>query len=287
MSASYSPRTKPDLTFGVLLAAMRRHRRYSQVELAARAGLSQRHLSFLETGRSQPGPHAINRLVDALALDQPDITRLLAATGLYAVRPPLAWADEAMAEVRGIVGRMLNKHEPYPGIAYDRSGAVLQSGDMFERLITTAAPGEDLWAATCGTGIRNLYDLSLHPAGIVRYLTNPSQVIPPVIRRIRHAASLDRSAEATLRRVQAYPAVIACREAALQTATAGVVTEIYRLGGGLLRLVSMTSTFGSPEELAAQSLQIELFFPADVASDRRLHDIATSSAAGRSAQTGR
>ena len=174
---------------------------------------------------------------------------------------------------------MLDKHEPYPGIAYDRSGAVLQSGVMFERLIAAAALGEDLWMATCGSGARNLYDLSLHPAGIVRFLTNPAQVIPPVIRRIRHAASLDPGAEATLRRVQTYPAVAACREAAVQTETTGVVTETYRLAGGLLRLISMTSTFGSPEERAAQSLQIELFFPADLATDRQLQDIASNAAA--------
>jgi transcriptional regulator with XRE-family HTH domain len=266
--------------FGILLAELRRSRHLSQVALAELAGLSQRHISFLESGRARPGSRALSRLVDALALGQPEASRLLAAAGVRASRAPVAWNDPAMAEARGVIGRLLERHEPYPGVVCDRGGEVLLTGASFDGLLAAADPGSDLWSATCTSRPRNLYDLTLHPAGIVRLLLNPEAVVPHVVRRLRLAAAVHEGASCTLERVSAYPATRSFRGLAGTEVSSAVVTEDYRLGAEVVRLISTLCCFGAPEDETAQDILIEMFFPADPATDRLLRRVTTDAAGG-------
>jgi transcriptional regulator with XRE-family HTH domain len=252
-------------SFGDLLATARRERRISQGELSAQSGVSQRHISFLETGRSAPGHAASARLIDALRLSQPEANRLLAAAGLRGFSEPLHWDDRQLDTARRMVHRLLENADPFPAIAIDRSGHVLLSNRAFERVLKIVPNARLLWKATCGARPRNLFDLTLHPAGIIQWLCNADEVVPHVVHRLRSAAQLDDGAAATWDRVRRFPAV---------TATAGklrdgppdmsgLVAEHYRVGNVELRFVSVSACFGSPEVALAQSVQLETYVPAD------------------------
>lgn len=271
--------------FGQILADARRAQRLSQAELAARAGLSQRHVSFLETGRAQPGPRAIAALIDGLVLATPDADRLLAAAGLRSPRAALAWEDPALAEARAVIAMMLERHAPWPALAIDRSGVVRATNSGLDMLLAEAEPDRDLWSETRPNGVRNLYDLTLHPAGLVRFMADPEPLIAQTLLRLKRAAGLHAGAAATLARVLRYPAVRALRRPAPALAPAGVLTEDYRLGASTLRLISTTSCFGSPEDETASHIQVENFYPADAVTTAYLAALSRTPPAVRSVRS--
>lgn len=247
--------------FGRVLAEQRRSLRLSQAALADLSGVSQRHISFLESGRSAPGRSAIARLVEALALSKPEADRLLTAAGLGGTSTRLDWQSPAFAEVRSVIALMLAKHEPFPALLCDRSGVILATNRGFDSIIAFAGlslPNEHY--------PYNLHDLTLHPSGIIQFLINAEEVVPHTLHRLRLAAAQHSGAAQTLARVLRYPSASLGRFSNQPTAIGGVMCEHYCVGGQDVRIVSTTSTFGSPEDETAQHLQIEFFFPADAAT---------------------
>lgn len=192
--------------FGLTLARYRRAARLSQEELGLRCDLSQRHISFLETGRSQPGNGALRKLVGGLGLSGSEAAALLAAAGLRAARRPLRWDDMAMAPIRASLDRMLIKHEPWPSYVFAADGTVLQRNAGIDDLLDWLSPGVCLWRLTGPDGRPNIFDLSLHPSGVVQWLSKPALTVPHILRRLRRAARDDAGARRTLARVCRYPA---------------------------------------------------------------------------------
>jgi transcriptional regulator with XRE-family HTH domain len=257
--------------FGPVLATVRRQQRLSQEALGARAGVSQRHLSFLESGRAQPGRAVIGKLIDALDLDYSGANQLLIAAGFAPARATLSWDDPQLAETRHAVTLMLDKHEPFPAMAMNRAGDVNATTAGLDALLDEAGVA-DAWERTSVGGQRNLFDLSLHPHGIIRKLRNPDQVVPYTLRRLRRAAASHLGASATWQRVQAYPCTTRwpADRVADRVVSGGVIVEEYAVGDHLLRLASVTSTFGNPDDVTTQDLLIELLYPVDRASERLL-----------------
>lgn len=245
-------------SFGQTLAEQRRSQRLSQATLAGLSGVSQRHISFLESGRSMPGRSAIMRLVEALALSKPEADRLMAAAGLVGPRAALDWHAPALSEVRRIVGLMLARHDPFPALLCDRSGDILATNHGFDAILGFA--GIVLADALYP---RNLYDLTLHPEGIFRFLINAQDVVPHTLHRLRLAAAQHGGAAKTLTRALRYPSSRLGRFSHQPGTAGGVLTEHYCIGSQDVRIISTTSTFGSPEDETAQHIQIEFFFPAD------------------------
>lgn len=254
------------MDFGAELVRLRRQARLSQAAVAGAAGLSQRHLSFLETGRARPGARALAQLIDGMALLPSDAAHLLAAAGLQAPRAPLAWAAPGLAEVRGVLARLLAQLEPWPAFVQTRAADVLLTNAGLDRLLAIADAG--IWPATCGAGARNLADLTLHPAGLMRWLANPAAVVPPLLRRLRRAAAAgDAGAAATLVRVARHPATRAFGGLAeTGTPANGVISEDYRFGALTLRFLAMSASFGNPADATTEALTIETLLPADAAT---------------------
>lgn len=257
--------------FGVALARERQRRRWSQQRLADVAGISQRHLSFLETGRSQPGRAALSKLLNALDLDIATARRLMAAAGFRPGSAPVDWDDAAFAPARHGIRLVLDRHEPFPALVIDRAGSVLSATTGLERLLAVAGL-RDVWERTSPSTGPNLYDLTLHPDGIIQALVNPHEVVPHTLRRLVALAASSDAAQATLDRVVAYPAVRrhASDPYRLLEGSSAVVTEDYEVDGRRIRLVAMTASLGRPEEALAQEVSIELLYPADVASEHTL-----------------
>jgi transcriptional regulator with XRE-family HTH domain len=258
--------------FGPLLAAERSRRRLSQMELGLLSGVSQRHISFIERGRSRVGRQVAGRLAAALQLGYDDANRLLAAAGFRPLRAAPEWNDPQFADARRVIVLMLDKHEPFPAVVTNRSGDLLTSTKGLDDLLEFAGMA-DAWERTRRDGPPNLYDLALHPDGIVQLLTNPHQVVPHTMRRLAVAATEHRGAAATLERARRYPIVMEWTESVESVADAAVVIEQYVVREHSIRLIGATANLGSPEDVTAQDVRVELFFPADLETGALLHQM--------------
>ena len=247
------------MDFGIALARLRRARGWSQEELALKAQLSQRHVSFLETGRSKPGQAALAKLTRAMALkgwEQRSLLRSL--TDAPDVPRPM---NAAAALPDGFLERL----SIWPACTFKPDGALVQSNTALDALLDYAGGGEDLWAATSVDGVRNLYDLTLHPHGLVRWMVNPEIVIPETLRRLRIEASHKSALGSAIQRFEAYPSVQ--EHGAGLSDPPALLEEAYRMPGGrTLRVISVLSSIASPGEVDLASLRIESFVPADEAS---------------------
>ncbi|MEL6540960.1 MAG: helix-turn-helix domain-containing protein [Pseudomonadota bacterium] len=255
------------MEFGTALARLRRARGWSQEELALKAELSQRHVSFLETGRSKPGTAALAKLTRAMTLkgwEQRSLMRSL-TNAPEASRPGRVEA--------ALPSGFLDRLSHWPACTFKPDGSLVQSNAALDALLEYAGGGEDLWGATSVDGVRNLYDLTLHPRGLVRWMVNPETVIPETLRRLRIEASHKPALGQAIERFEAYPSV---QQHGIGLGDPpALLEEAYRMPKGqTLRVVSVLSSIASPGEVDLASLRIETFVPADEASVRILSSLA-------------
>ena len=264
------------MTFGRELASLRRRERLSQLALAQRSGVSQRHISFLESGRTRPGPKAVALITRALDLTYAEVNLLFEHAGLKPPRNTFELEDEAFASAQTAIDLVLRKHAPFPAAATLRGGQIIQSNQPFEAALDWSFDGARPWRAG-QTGPVNLFELTLHPEGLFQFMVNPEEIVPHTLRRLRMAAAQNQDAALTLNRLRQYESLSAYTHAPEPPASAGasVLIEQYLIKGAALNLVSMVASFGSPEDVTAQAVQIELFFPEDTETDAALQAIAS------------
>lgn len=248
------------MAFGSALARLRRSRGWSQEALAHRAGLSQRHLSFLETGRSLPGQRSLSSLSAALALRGWEQRLLMAALAPSALPPP------AIPHDQGLIEHLTQRLTPWPAYAFRPDGTLAFANRAITELLAWAAPGEDLWQDTAPPAGPNVYDLALHPGGLIRWMENPEEVVPETIRRLRIEAASDPTIVPVVERIEAFPAAMAARK--VDTLPPSVLIERYRIGGRVLSVIPVVSHLASPGEIELDRLRIEIFVPADLESER-------------------
>lgn len=241
--------------FAKNLKSWRGARRFSQLELANRANVSARHLAFLETGRANPSRDMIARLGDALDLPLAARNELLINAGFAALYPSRHWDAEDMAPVRAAMDYMLDRHAPYPAFALDRHWKILKMNPPAERLFSVlgAQPGTcliDLMRqAQTQDSIENWPDVAHHLAQRLRTESAANGHIPAF-----EAAALEFASLPLPKRSPGSP----------------VVPLIIRVGQTRFSLFSTIAQFGTPEDLTLDDLKIELFFPADAATESRL-----------------
>jgi transcriptional regulator with XRE-family HTH domain len=148
------------------LADVRKRRGLSQLQLAAAAGCSQRHVSFLELGRTQPSREMVSRLAVALGLTFRQSNDLLLAAGFAPIWTEMAFDAEALAPIRQALDFMLEQQEPYPAFVVDRRWNLLQANKgavaMVEFLVGPLQPGAAV----------NLADALVGPDVLRPHLTN-------------------------------------------------------------------------------------------------------------------
>ena len=154
---------------GDLLREWRQRRRLSQLELSLDAEISTRHLSFLETGRSQPSREMVLRLAEQLDVPLRDRNLLLHAAGYASVFPERPLDDPALRIARQAVDQVLAGHEPYPALAVDRHWTLIASNAATTRLLA----GVD---ATLLQPPVNVLRLALHPSGLAPRTANLARV---------------------------------------------------------------------------------------------------------------
>jgi transcriptional regulator with XRE-family HTH domain len=245
--------------FGEHLRHWRQHRRLSQLDLAQEAEISARHLSFVETGRSQPSREMVLRLAERLDVPLRERNALLLAAGyapMYRERP---LDDPGLSAARQAVDLILKSHEPYPALAVDRHWNLLAANAMLPHLMTGADP-ELL------QGQVNVLRLCLHPRGLAPRIVNLRQWRSHLLERLRQQihATGDLVLAALLEELRSYPAPDRADEAELDGELLGVAVPFrFETPYGVLSFISTTTVFGTPVDVTLQELALETFFPAD------------------------
>ncbi|GAB1512389.1 helix-turn-helix transcriptional regulator [Actinophytocola sp. KF-1] len=231
----------------------------SQLELAARAGTTQRHVSFIESGRSAPGRAMVIRLAESLEVPIRERNDLLLAAGFAPVYPRTALDDPALAPVRTALERILAGHLPYPAVVVDRCGDLVSANAAFHALTATAAP--HLLAPPV-----SVPRLLLHPDGLAPRIVNLDEWAWHVIDRL-HAEAV-RNPHDRLQRLAAELAeLVPDRPRQPGPDHLGFAVPLrLRTGDGELRLVTTLTHFGTAVDVTIAELRLEAFLPADEAT---------------------
>ena len=240
---------------GPLIRDWRQRRRVSQLDLAVRAGVSARHVSFIETGRSRPTSQMILRLCQHLDVPLREQNRLLLAGGFAPVHPEHALADPPMAAAHAAVETILRAHLPCPALVVDAGWDLVAANEAAYALL-------DGVAAELLEPPVNVIRLSLDPRGLGSRILNLAEWRDHLVHRLRreHEVGADPRVRLLLDELGEGHAVAAGPVPAL------VVPLRLRVGDRELSLLSTTTVFGTPREVTLSELAIETFFPADDAT---------------------
>ena len=256
--------------FPRLLREWRQKRRWSQLDLALTSGVSQRHISFLESARANPSRAMILQLSEALEVPLRERNLWLTAAGyapLYAAR---TLDDPQMAQVMGAVRMMLAAHEPFPALALDRAWNILMANRPFEVLVSLL--GADIWARVASPGSagteRNLMRLLFHPQGIRPLITNWSAVGPLLWQRAtREAHALGgNDMQAVLEELAPFQEA-EILWSAMESTILPVVPFKLAAAGQALSLFAVIATFGTAQDVTTDELRIETLFPGDAETE--------------------
>lgn len=257
---------------GELVREWRTRRRRSQLDLALDVGVSTRHLSCVETGRARPSAELVLALAHHLEVPLRERNTLLLAAGFAPRFTQRSLDDPSMASVRASIQRMLDAHDPYPGVVIDRAWNVV----LANRAGLGLAAG--LPDHLLGPPF-NVYRVCLHPDGLARRTANFADWASYLLGQLRRSVVLtgDPALVALEAEVLAYPDV--AQVAPLLGAPMGDTSPIvvpFRLSTplGVVSTITTLTTFGTPLDVTVDELAVELFFPADDASDRLLRDLA-------------
>src|SRR5262245_41158330 len=250
---------------GPLLREWRTARGMSQFELAMRAGFSSRHVSFIETGRTQPSRQALLDLAEALDVPLRERNRLLEAGGYADIYRHTPLAADEMTHVRGVLQFILDRHNPYAAIVLDRYSNCLMGNPASQRLLQL------LIDPSLIVEHANHLRLVFHPRGARRWIVNWDEVGHHLMARAEREFSEstdDEHAAALLAELRQFwePPPRRSRESSLSPADLLLPIHIKR-DDIELRLFSTIMTLGTPRDVTLQELRIETFFPADAESE--------------------
>jgi transcriptional regulator with XRE-family HTH domain len=257
--------------FGEQLRDWRQRRHLSQLDLAADVDISTRHLSFVETGRSQPSRAMVLRLAERLNVPIRERNALLTAAGfapLYAVRP---LSDPALGAARAAVDLILTGHEPYPALLVDRHWTMLAANRAIAPLLIGF--DESLLKPPV-----NCLRLTLHPNGLAPRIENLPQWREHLLARVARDLEItaDPALAELLTELRSYGDT--GQHASAEAPTPEVVVPLkLRAEAGVLSLFSTTTVFGTAVEVTLSELMLEAFYPADARTAQILRSMPSGS----------
>jgi transcriptional regulator with XRE-family HTH domain len=285
----------PREAVGTLVREWRGRRHRSQLDLALEIGVSARHLSFVETGRAKPSPELVIALAEGLEVPLRERNTMLLAAGYAPRYGETSLAEPSMAMMHAAIQRLLDAHDPYPGLVIDRHWNVVLSNRAAGALVA-GLPVELLGPPL------NVYRVCLHPEGLAAHTRNFPAWATYLLHQLRRSVVLtnDPTLSALQEEVAAYPNVaelIRNERGAAWEEPPLLVPVVVELGGAVLSLFTTLTTFGTPRDITLDELAVELFFPADpqteellrggttAVSTRPSHDGRAASAGDASAST--
>jgi transcriptional regulator with XRE-family HTH domain len=241
------------------------------MELALEAGISARHLSFVETGRARPSAEMVELLAEELEVPFRERNRLLLAAGYAPTFEERALDDPEMAGVREALELILAASEPSPAVVVDRGWNMVAANSAMAALAARVDP------ALLEPPV-NVLRVGLHPRGFARDVLNLAEVRSYFLGRLRRQVETtgDEGLAALLAEVVAYPGPAHEGDPAAVTEAGQILTPQIRMrgpGGEELSLFATVMTFGTAAEVTTSELSIELTFPADEATARALRNL--------------
>jgi transcriptional regulator with XRE-family HTH domain len=268
-------------TFPLRLSRWRKRRGVSQLQLALAASCSQRHISFLELGRTKPSRDMVLRLSAALDASLRQSNELLLAAGYAPIWAETDLGAQSLAPVRDALDYMLAQQEPYPAVVVDRRWNLIEANKgavaLVEFLVGPLNPGTAI----------NLADALVAPDVLRPHLANWLDVVRYFVRSVEADAAADGTAEtaALLDRLLRYRDVrTTLVQAPNHAPGAPVLPMHFEKGRTKLKLFTMIATLGTPQDITLQELRIESFFPMDDATRAVFRKWAVPSKRARSPQ---
>ena len=273
---SVSASAAPVDTFGPMLRAWRRRRGASQLSLALQSGVSQRHVSFLESGRARPSREMVVQLSTALDVPLRQRNEMLLAAGFAPAYRESNLAAPELAPMRRAIDFMLKQQEPYPAVVIDRLWNLLQANDaanaftvfLFDGMPPAPPPGKG----------PNLLRWILDPGALRPKISNWEEVARYLVSTTYAeilAAGGEPRALGFIEEIMAYPDVPASfRKLRFEERPAPVLTVDYLVGGKALSVFTTIATLGTPQDVTLQEVRVESFFPADDRSDALFKSLA-------------
>ncbi len=261
--------TKPNLTseFGNLLRGWRDRRKSSQLNLALEAGVSQRHLSFLESGRAKPSRDMVLQLSDVLDVPLRDRNALLHAAGFAPVFQQRSLDNEEMQAVKKALEMTLSHHEPYPAIVMNSHWDILMQNEAATKFIGLLGDSASLWQTVDPGGSHNAMRLVFHQQGLQPLIKNWEQVATFLLCRMQKEVAADpthHQLAALLEELCGYANLPPdWRNQAWSNIPPPIMTMELEFNGRNLNIFSMLSSFGTALDITAATLCVETFFPAD------------------------
>jgi transcriptional regulator with XRE-family HTH domain len=243
---------------GELLRYWRQERSKSQLELSMDTGISQRHLSFVESGRSAPSRDFLAVVSDALKIPLRERNVLLLASGYAPQYSEQGMDADQMAVVTKAIDRMLVQHEPHPALVLDRHWNIVRSNEAAPRFFGSFIDLEKRPKP------RNLLDLMFDPAGMRPFVEEWEKVAAGLLQRVRREAveqTLDTKLVELLKRLREYPGAGALKPPPAPQSP--VLPIVFRKGNQRFSYFSLITTVGTPQCVTAQELRVECMFPTD------------------------
>ena len=263
--------------FGSLLKTWRQHRHVSQLELANLAGVSQRHISFLETGRANPSKPMVLALANSLDLPLREQNTLLQSAGFSATFAQPALDQESHALFKQALQHTLDHAEPYPAMVVDGRWNLVMANqaalrffgqfiDIFGTLEAMGSP-QDF----------QLVRLCLAEQGLAPYIANWEDLIASFLSRTRRALlhnPNDRHLRKLIDEILTHPRAPQDWQTVWIAHPAPALQLVMRKDGTQYRLFTMLAHFGAPTDVTLEELSVELFYPADEATREQLEKLA-------------
>ncbi|WP_116135195.1 helix-turn-helix domain-containing protein [Trinickia diaoshuihuensis] len=269
MTATRPDPKAPPGELGDLLHYWRDVRGVSQLDLSLEAGVSQRQISFIESGRSVPGRDTLLALAQTLDVPLRERNALLLAAGYAPIYSEAPWNAQEMHSVVRALERVVRQHEPFPAIVMDRHWNVLMTNDaaprFFDCFIDMAAR----------TGPRNMLHLIFDPQGMRPFVADWDAVSRSLLQRVYRESVgnvIDAGTRRLLDELLAYPDVPRdwkTHYGPPAAPTMPVIPMDFISEGSVLRYFSMVTTVGAPRSVVAEELRLECMFPADDETEAR------------------
>jgi transcriptional regulator with XRE-family HTH domain len=242
----------------------RQFRKLSQLDLALEANVSQRHVSWLETGRSQPSREMVVRLSDAMEIPLRERNVLFQSAGYAAAYNESPLDEPAMTPVLDALNHVLEHHEPLPAVVVDRLWNVKKKNRAADLMFSVGGDSAEMLERIGDTGEMNLALLTLHPQGLRQYIANWEQAAAAFIRRLKSEAlaSGDPVVQKEFSRYIELAGPMANNNPITESLLPVLPLEL-NINGLQLSLFTVISTFGTPQDITTDELRIEAFYPTD------------------------
>ena len=266
------------LDFGLVLRSWRHHRRLSQLDLATQSGISQRHISFLETGRSNPSRPMVLALSESLDIPLRERNALLHSAGFSACYAEQPLDEAAMAVFHSALKATLEHHEPYPALVLDGRWNMVMANEAAMRFFAIFIDPATALAQMGSPTEFQIVRLCLSDLGLKPYIANWQELTSTFLQRARRALVVnpnDLLLPVLIDEIQSHPdAPRQWRTPDWSTPPAPAINMVLEKDGTRYALFTMLAHFGAPQHVTIEELTVESFYPADEATRAALVELS-------------